>query len=1073
MLNFYTHSFKVFIYGSSILLCIAFCSLQHHARAFSSEHAKNKPQITISGTITDSASGRALPGANVRVKGGTTGATTNAKGQYRLVVNSLQDTLIFSYLGYIKKTIPINGRTTIDVGLVARTFTQSEVVVIGYGTKKKSHLTEAVSTVSGEELMKSAAMNVGNMLAGKTTGLQIIQPSGLPGGNKPRIYLRGVHTLGGGDKRPNQQGSSQPIFIVDGVKRDIFQIEPNNIKSISILKDAAATAIYGIEGANGVIVVTTKRGHKGPARISLRLSAGMQQPANLPEMIGSYQYAKLFNEAQIWDGIDPANVRFSEEALQAFKTGKYPLIYPNTDWIGQIMKPAAFMTRNSISISGGTNKVLYYVSGGYLNQQGLFRTFGLKDNLNPSFQKYNFRSNLDINITSTTKISLSGYGRLEKRRRTNAQGNLWKNIYLGAPFAGAGIVDGKIVTSGYGENNKYISCCKFDPMLRIYGNGFKLHFKNVFNIDLAVKQKLNFITKGLSFQFKGSYNSSFIQNRIRGRAFPHYLPYFKVDVDPNVQPGDPGDSSIVYKKEGFHGTLAYNENYQRDQHWYMEARVHYNRRFGPHHVSGLILANQRKDYYPQGDYRSIPRKLVGLVGRMDYSYDNRYLLQFNMGYNGSENFAKGRRFGFFPSVSGGWILTNESFMKPVRFIDHLKLTASYGIVGNDQGVGRFLYLPTTYQFAGSGYNFGYLVPQNTGSARIGALGNPDVSWETSHQQNYAIDLKVLRNKLSLHVDYFREYRTNILTKHNTLPIFVTSHLDLPAVNIGEVKNHGYEATVKWQQAVGDDFFYHLGAHVTFARNKIVYKDEVPRKVPWLRRTGQPVGQPFGYVFDGFFTEEILKDPNSGVPKQPYPVRAGDFMFRDLNGDGIINSLDKRPIGYPKYPEYVFGATIGFQYKNFDLSTNWMGATHVSRILQYNPFRMAFGPVGQGGEWATFKWQVADAWKPGDGHAPDTKYPFPRLSTKNSRHYNGGMDADVWTKDASYVRLKNAQIGYSFSPDLLKRIGLKKLRVYVSGYDLLTFSPLKHYSLDPEADTKAGRSDYPVVKIYKMGIDVTF
>lgn len=1071
MLNFYTlFCKKNLIYCTSITLFFVFCQLQTHANVLSIWEDAKIQQITISGTVTDSLSDQPLPGANVRIKGGTIGTTTDAKGGYRLEVNSLQDTLLVSYLGYEKKTIPINGRTTINIVLVSRVFKHSQVVVIGYGTKKKSHLTEAVSTVSGDELMKSAALNVGNMLAGKTTGLQIIQPSGLPGGNHPRIYLRGVHTLGGGRKRPNQQPNSHPIFIVDGVRRDMFQLDPYNIKSISVLKDAAATAIYGIEGANGVIVVTTKRGHKGPAHISVRMSAGMQQPTNLPDFISSYRYAKLFNKAQILDGIDSANVRFSDQAIQAFKTGKYPLIYPNTDWLDQVMKPMAFMTRNSISISGGTDKVLYYVSGGYTNQQGLFKTFGLKDNLNPSFQKYNFRSNLDIDITPTTRISLTGYGRLEKRRRTNGN-RVWNNLFHGAPFSGAGIINGKIITSGYGENNKYISCCKLDPLLRIYGKGFKLHYKNVFNIDLSVRQKLNFITKGLSFQFKGSYNSSFEQNRTRGRAFPHYLPYFKVDVDPTVLPGDPDDSAIVYKKMGFHGTLAYGENYNRAQHWYMDARFLYNRHFGPHHISGLVLFNQRKDYYPPGKYIAIPRKLVGLVGRVSYNYNDRYLLEFNMGYNGSENFAKGRRFGFFPSVSGGWIISNESFMKNVDFLDHLKLTASYGVVGNDQGVGRFLYLPTTYQFAGAGYNFGYLVPQNTGSARIGALGNPFVSWETSHKQNYAIDVELLNNKLSLRVDYFREDRTNILTAHHTLPVFVTAHLDLPVVNIGEVENHGYEATVKWRQSVGKDFSYFVDAHVTFARNKIVFKDEIPRKVPWLRRTGQSVGQPFGYVFDGYFTKEILKDPNSGVPKHPYVPKPGDLMFRDLNGDGVINSLDKRPVGYPKYPEYVAGATIGFRYKNFDIRTNWMGATHVGRILQYEPYRSAFGPAGRG-EWSTYKWQVEDAWKQGDGHNPNDPHPYPRLSTKYGQRYNN-MDADMWVIDASYLRLKNAQIGYSFSPSLLKKIGLKEMRIYVSGYDLLTFTRLKHYSLDPEQDTKSGRTDYPVVKIYKMGINITF
>lgn len=1009
-------------------------------------------QTEVEGKVTDVQSNEVLPGVNVMVKGTTTGTFTDVDGEYKLTVESLQDTLIFSFVGFQTQEVPVNGRTPIDVQMVSRTISGEELVVVGYGEQTQETVTASISTVSNEEISKSPAINLGNSLSGKVTGVQTIQRSGLPGGDKPELFLRGVSSL--------SQGRSHPLVIVDGVRRDMFQLEPNNIKSISILKDAAATAVYGLEGANGVVLVETKRGQKGPIEISADFSTGIQRPTNLPEFIGSYRYAKLYNEAQLADGISSGNLRFTDKAIEAFRTHSNPQIYPDTDWVDYILKPNAFQTRNSISLSGGTDDVKYFVSGGYLKQDGLFKTFNSNYDFNPSFKKYNIRTNLDIDVTPTTRLALTGYGRVGSRTRVRNQGNFWANIYHGAPFAGAGIVDGKLVTSGYGENNRYISCCKQDPLLRYFGQGYNLHVKNTFNIDLSVRQKLNFITKGLTFAAKGSYNTIYEQNKFRSSSRAYYMPYFKTDVDPSA----PGDSTIVYRKGGAEGELGYDENYNRGRNWYMEARLNYKRSFGKHKVGGLLLFNQRKVFYPPKP-RGTPRGLVGLVGRADYNYDDRYLLQVNMGYNGSENFAKGRRFGLFPSISGGWILTNEQFMKSVNFLDHLKLRASYGIVGNDQGVGRFLYQATTYNFEGPGYSFGYEVPQNHPDINEGKLGNPLVQWETAKKQNYGIDLRLLRNRLDISVDYFHENRTNILTSLNTVPDFVGANL--PAVNVGKVKNQGYEAEVKWQQHVGDDFSYHIAGNVSYARNEIVYMDEVNRQESYLYRTGHPVGQPFGYIFDGFFTEQDLQE-GSDVPDHPFVAKPGDLKFKDLNDDGTINSLDQKPVGYPQYPEYTLGATIGFNYKNFDFTTVWAGATHASRVLQYEPFRSAFGPSGGKGAWSTFKWQVDGAWTPEKGQDAT----FPRLSTTLGQRWNK-LDSDFWTKDASYLRLKNAEIGYNFSPGLLNNIGIRNMRVYVNGYNLLTFSNLNKYSLDPEQDTKAGNTDYPVVSVYNFGINLTF
>lgn len=1011
---------------------------------------QNQQTQSFSGKVTDS-SGAPLPGVTIVIKGSTTGTVTNADGEYSLSDVSSDHVLVFSFVGMKTLEIPVAGKTSLNVVMAEDAIGIEEVVAVAYGTQTKTTITGSISSVKSDEITKAPTATVGNALTGKIPGLQTIQRSGQPGDDAPDIFLRGVASL--------STGRSSPIFVLDGIIQSgsgsIMQLDPHTIESISVLKDASATAVYGVQGANGAIVVETKRGKKGPAKISLNTSAGLQVPTYIPEFANSYETALAYNEAQLNDGVSADRLRFSDEAIEAFRTGSDPLIYPDMDWVDYMTKPSAFQSRSNINITGGTEDVRYFIAGGYLKQDGFFKTYETDYDFNPTYDRFNFRSNIDVDVAEKTTVSLTAGGRLDYKT-TIRNPNLWYQIYRSPPYSGAGLVDGKVIDSGKGTNgsNKYIPGFTEDIFRRVYGSGYDNNSQNVLNLDLSVQQKLDAITKGLEVQVKGAYNIYSTRKRQRSSSVAMYNPYYRTDLDPTA----PGDSTIVFQKVGSDDILNYSESYSRDRDWYMEARLNYGRDFGLHKIKGLLMYNQSKNYYP-GELTGIPRGLVGMLSRINYNYNNQYLFEFSMGYNGSENFARERRFGFFPAVSAGWILTKEKFMPDLPFLDFLKLRGSYGIVGNDSGIGRFLYLPDQYDASSGGYNFGIEVPQNKPGASEGRVGNSRVTWEQAEKQNYGIDIRLFKNKLEMAFDYFHEYRSNILTTLNTIPAYIT--VDLPAVNIGEVKNSGYEIQVNWKHQTGD-FFYSLGGNMSFAHNEIQFMDEVAQPEPYMQRTGQPVGQPFGYVFDGYYTEADLA-PDADIPTPPYNAEPGDLKYKDLNGDGVVNSNDQKAIGYPEYPEYTFGANLGIRYKSIDLSMQWAGATNVSRVLVSAPFRV---PFGGGGQLNIIKYQWDERWTPEKGQ--DAGYP--RLSLK-ARGRRQSYNSDYWMRDASYVRLKNAEIGYSFNGSFLENIGLSRMRIYLSGYNLFTFSSLD--IIDPEQSGKSNQAKYPLMKVYNLGVNVDF
>lgn len=1005
------------------------------------------PPKEIKGRVVDR-QGKPIEGVNVSLSGTKNRTSTNSDG--RFVLNVAEDqadpTLVFSYVGYQTRNFKFSGQGNLNITMDVDESGLDEVVVVGYGTQKKLTVTGAISTVGSEDLVRSPNASVANTLAGRVTGFSSVQFSGRPGGDDPLGFVRGLGSL--------TSDASAPLTLVDGVERPYTQLDPNEIESVSVLKDASATAVFGVRGANGVIIVTTKRGVEGAPKISFTSSAGFQKASRLPVFVDSYRHAMIYTEAQLNDNPN-AVLKFTPEATEAFRTNSDPIIYPNTNWMDYILKPSAFQSQQNINLSGGTKAVKYFVSLGYLKQDGLFRIFDQPDNTNYGYRRYNYRANLDINVTNTTKLSLTTGGRSEIRDEPlteEPQFSIWRNIYFSQPYRGIGIVDGRHIQS----DPRYVSGELRDALNGYYGRGFQHAATNPLNIDLNLSQKLDVFTKGLEFRVKGAYNGTYSFNKTRASTKAVYRANYLHDLDPTK----PDDKTIVYKKIGEDGILSYAESFSKARDWYFETALSYNRTFSAHTFTGLLLYNQSKTFYPSS-YVDIPRGYVGLVGRITYDYKSKYLLDVNMGYNGSENFAPGRRFGLFPAVSAGWVMSEEPFMKDhVPFIEYLKIRGSYGVVGNDRmGSSRFLYLPDSYFTNVGGYSFGVNVPQNQLGAAEGKVGNPLVTWEKSRKKNLGFELNMFKGKIGIVADYFTEHRDKILTTRQAVPGILA--IDLPAVNIGVVDNKGYELQLKWRDKIGQ-VGYMISPNVSFSRNKIIEMDEIPQNEAYMLRTGNRVNQPFGYIFDGFWSAEDVANI-AAFPNANYDAKPGDLRYKDLNGDGFVNIDDQRAIGFPDYPEYTFGLTLQAQYKGFDINMLWTGATNVSRAFQ-GSFQIPFGPTQAFG---LMEYMADGRWTPETASSAT----YPRMSflgVENNTKYS-----DFWLRDASYIRLKNIELGYRFDAAnirFLKKAGISSLRIYTNGYDLLTFDKLK--VIDPES-VPTENAQYPLMKIYNFGFNVTF
>lgn len=1029
------------------------------------------------GTVIDENS-EPLPGAFIKIKGSNKAIATDADGKFELEVPNNISPIVFeiSYVGYASKEARPTKNKDLVIQLEPNAQMLDEVQVIAYGKQSKMSVTAAISSIDTKELLKSPSGSVANALSGAVSGLSSVQFSGQPGAEDPSIYIRGTGSL--------SDELSKPLILVDGVERSFFQMDPNEIENISILKDAASTAVFGVRGANGVILVTTRRGSSGRPKISLSSSAGLTQALRNIKGVDSYTYATLYNETQLRDNpsLKEHQLGFSPQIIEMFRTNEDPIMFPNVDWNKYLFKNLSWQTQHNLTISGGGERFRYFVSLGYLHQDGMLKQLGESYDPNYKYDRYNYRTNVDLDITKTTSLAVNIGGHVGSRREPQTD-ELWRKVLWSTPFSSPGIVNGKMITNI--RSNRYITIAeRSSPLDYYYNYGYNVDTDNVLNLDLSLEQKLDFITQGLSLRVKGAYNTNYNVRSYRApsgadsQCTPIYLGTLET---PGLDFTDPRfDRTIVYQTDGVTGLrepMSYREETGRGRDWYAEFSVNYDRKFGDHKVSALFLYNQSKKYYP-AIYNDIPTAYVGYVGRLTYSYLYRYMIDLNAGYNGSENFAPDKRFGFFPAVSAGWIISSEPFMRDQTVIDFLKVRASYGIVGNDKmEAARFLYLSGSWNgnnsvLNGAGsWQFG----QDGGSglqpdAKENTIGNPDVTWEKVRKQNYGIDLRMFNSRLSLTADLFFENRRDILSVRNTLPSI--TDINLPKINLGKVNNHGYEVSLGWNDRAGK-IDYWVRANVSYSKNKIIYMDEVVPNEPYMAQTGRSTGLTYGYLFDRFlqpgdFENGALKKDADGKPLLPVmslgKPRPGDVLYKDLNGDGVINGDDKTYFGYAQRPEYVLGFLGGFKWKNFDFSMQWTAALHASRMLE-GEYRNAFGSTNSR---MLLKFIADDRWTEDNPNAR-----FPRLSFENKGHNQ--QASDLWLMDGSYLRLKTAEIAYTL-PNIkaLRSIGISSVRFYLNGYNLLTlFSELNDYDIDPEGVTDGGKNNYPNIRIYNLGVNITF
>ncbi|MGX5818913.1 TonB-dependent receptor [Chitinophaga lutea] len=982
---------------------------------------------TIIGSVTEARTSISLPGVTVMVKGTNRGVVTQGDGTYSIQVPAGTTALVFSFVGYTAKEVELPAINQLHVSLDPSNASLQEVVVVAYGEQKKATVTGSIASISSKELLQSPVSNLTNALAGRLPGLITTQRSGEPGVDGSTLYIRGIATL----------NNASPIFMVDGVERSIDYVDPNDIESLTILKDAAATAVLGMRGANGAVLITTRRGKSGTPVVNFRASAGMQEANKLPKYLGSYDYVRLMNEALKNDGAQPA---FTEQQVEDYKAGKGY----NTDYYKFLMQTSQVGAAN-LNVSGGGNVARYFISAGYNIAEGNYAHTRSKEGYNGNnvMKRYNLRANVDVDISPTLTARLDLAGILTDRTDgNNSAGTIMNMANRMAPIYPIFNEDGSMWGNGTFTSNLYGELSQ---------RGYRRWYNNTTQGTFGLTRKLDFITKNLSAKVSFSYDNTNTPNASYGRNYAVFEPLR------NQQGQITG-----YKQYGSDTRIDPNGSFSgggAERQTYIEATANWNRSFNRHNATGMLLWNRRL----AENGSAIPYAYQSLLFRGTYNYDQRYLLEFSASYQGSENFPKESRYGFFPSVSGGWVLSEESFMKNnVPFISFLKLRASYGEVGNDRSSNskypgaseRFLWFTS---WAGADpYWFGTNVTQANGWGQ-GAIGNPGVTWERGKQVDIGLEMKLWRDLLSINVDVFSQKRRQILITRSTLSdVFGQS---IKAQNIGAVNNKGIEFEVTHRNTIGD-FTYELSPNLTYAKNKIIYQDEVTRKYPWMTRTGWPVGTKFGLIAEGFFRDQADVD-NS--PRQNFSSYApGDIKYRKLTGkeyDFIQQGFDETRIGYARTPEIMYGTTLRMGFRRWDFSVLFQGAANCDVLLNNEAVYEFF----QSGKVKPFH---LGRWTPETAETAT----YPRLHSNT--HGNNHRASTFWIRSASYLRLKNAEVGYTLPKRWIAPVGLSYFRIYLNGLNLYTWDKLDEFQVDPEIGDGNGAM-YPIQRIWNFGIDVRF
>ena len=1006
-------------------------------------------QQSISGTVKD-ANGEPVIGAGVFQSGNTrNGAVTDIDGKFTLSVPAGSEVTI-SCIGYKELKFTVDQRRTYNLVLEEDTESLEGVEIVAYGKQTRVTVTGALSSVKGEDLVRTPITTVNNILAGQLSGVTTVQYTGEPGADAAEVFVRGKGTW----------SNYQPLIQVDGVERSMSDLNPEDIESITVLKDASATAVFGVRGANGVLLITTKRGSVGKPRINVNTSVSLQMPTKLVEQAGSLDYALFYNQMRANDGGEPV---FSDAVIEKFRTHSDPIRFPDVKWTDYIMRKANMQSNHSLSITGGTDRVRYFVSAGLATQDGQFNEFDRDYHFGYQYQRFNFRSNLDIDVTKTTRVSFDISGNVSRQdhpRTGQGATGMLRNVYYCTPFSSPGFVDGKYVvtTNDYtdGVQLPFVGANGLEYVVS-NGGGFITAGNNNLAMDLSLTQDLKFITPGLNFKIKGSYNSNFSISYTGARNTASYNPVIQ------------DDGSILYRKNGQDSPLSYSKSIGRSRNWYAETSLNYGRSFGDHSVGALVLYNQSKTYYP-GSYSDIPSGYVGLVGRVTYDYKKRYLAEFNAGYNGSENFHPDRRFGFFPAGSVGWVVSDESFFRPLKnVVNFLKFRASWGLVGNDKiGGSRFMYLADPYSInSGSAY-FG--INNSTGftGASESSRNNPNVSWEKAFKQDYAVDINFLQNRLTASFDYYLEHRWDILLSDQTAPSVIG--FTVPMANLGKVDSWGWEVQMRWNDRVGSDFRYNLNLNLSHNQNKIIERKEAPLNNDYQYQKGHRIGARSQYQFFRFYDSDTprLYQETFGkpFPTQLTNLKDGDAVFVDLDGNGYIDENDKtRELGFTDDPMYVLGLNGGFSWKNWDFNMQWTGAFGVTRMIGES-FRMPFRSRTDYTTGGLLVYHVANTWDP-KNPSQDAKYP---RATWTNGVINNYQDCTLYEQNAAYVRLKTLMVGYNFKFPWMATIGLDRAQVALSAYNLFTITP--YIWGDPESRASTDPT-YPLTRTVTLSLKLNF
>lgn len=1011
--------------STQFLLLLLFC--------FSVVPIWAQKSIEVTGRVVDERGGE-MPGVTVLIKGTTTGTVTDLYGKYRITVPSQSTILQFSFIGYQSVEETVNGRTNIDVKFKETVSELEEVVVVGYGSQKKVSVVGSVSTVEVKRLSSMASPSLSTTLGGQLPGIITRQSIGEPGYDQATVYIRGMGTW----------GNRNPLVLIDGVERNMNYINTEEIESISVLKDASATAVYGVRGANGVIIITTKSGQIGKPKVSFRSEFAMQTPQRLAKYIDGAEYAQLVNEARYYNDPDNYQPRYTDEDIELYRNGSDPYLHPNVDWQDEVLRKHTFQTINNLNISGGTDVIRYFMNVGYTMQNGMYKVDNLnKYNTNANINRYNFRSKIDVNLSKRLEVSLGVGGIIQQNNFPATDSYTFFNSLGGTnPITfPKNNPDGSIGGGGswYASN----------PWGVLTQSGYINKSHNIVQGTFSAKWDLSWLVPGLSVNGKFAYDHAYEGTTTRSKKFEvkQYLGKDENGVDQYQLLQEPTP-------------LGYSHGSACNRSIYMEGSINYSGQFGKHGVSAMLLGN-RREYVNDTAGSSIdnlPFRSLGLAARASYDYDHRYLLEYNMGYNGSENFPAGNRFGFFPSISLGWVISNESWWK-LDAISNFKIRGSLGQVGNDQIGRRFLFLTTMKTGGAQSYMFGY-DPQTLPGIEELQMGNDDVTWEVSTKMNVGLDLGFFDNALTVQIDAFKEWRDGILMQRQIIPT-VTGYYPwvVPYGNIGKTENKGMDALVEFKKQTKSGFFYSLRGNVSFARNTIIENDEPHKKYAYQSEKGKPIDQPFGLVAIGFFTDEA---DIANSPKQTFQsvVRPGDIKYMDMNDDNVIDTYDRVAIGYPRTPELMYGFGGTLAYKNFDFSAYFTGAARTSVFLEsedFWAFKNGEGTYNINREYYDNRWTPETA--------STAKYPL--ISAGDSP--NNYQRSTLYMRDASYLRLKNIELGYTFKTTMLKNFSIESIRLFTNATNVLTFDKLDDI-MDPEApNTKS----YPMQGTWNFGFQMNF